>query len=120
LSREPCENSHGQQSTASSKHLSAAQHDTLSDQVAAVRLVFRVLAFPIWAPLYVLKRLKRRREMTAFASDYVRGRVHSDRFANEIALEWITNHPGEFVLGEYDPKLPALRRTFVKILNRNR
>ncbi|HAL47153.1 MAG: hypothetical protein CL694_12690 [Chloroflexi bacterium] len=119
MSHEPRGSFHGDKWAAASKHHGAAQHDTLSDQVAAVRIVFRVLAFPIWAPLYVRRRLKRRRAMKDFALDFVLGRVYGDQIANEIALEWIEQHPGDYVLGEYDPKLPALRRTFSRILDRN-
>ena len=106
------------------KRLVAAQHESLSDQAAVVRIVFRVLVFPIWVLRYAFSRLKRRREMTAFALDFVHGRVYDDRTSEEVAREWIKQHPGDYVLGEYDPKkgksvLPALRRTFSRILDRN-
>ncbi len=57
--------------------------------------------------------------MATFATEFVRGQIRSDQQAKEIALEWIKNHPEEYVLGEYDPKLPKLQRTFNKILKRN-
>ena len=119
MSREPRRSLQSQRWTASAKHSGQAQRDALSDQVAVYKLIFHFLTLPIWAPFYVRRRLKRRREMATFATEFVRGQIRSDQQAKEIALEWIKNHPEEYVLGEYDPKLPKLQRTFNKILKRN-
>ena len=97
-----------------------AAHDTLSDQVTAFRLLFRLLLFPFWLPFYLLGVQRRRKEMIAFAMELSRNRVPSEALAKEISIAWVSMKSDRYPLGEYDPRLSKVRRTFQSILDRNR
>ncbi len=97
-----------------------AAHDTLSDQVGAVRLLFRLLLLPFWLPFYLVRVQRRRKEMITFALEQTRNRVPSERLAEEISIAWVKKKSDRYPLGEYDPRLPRVRRTSQSILDRNR
>lgn len=97
-----------------------AAHDTLSDQVSAVRILFRLLLIPFWLPFYLMRVQRRRKEMIAFALEHSRNRVSSDGLAEEISIAWVKMKSDRYPLAEYDPRFPKVRRTFQSILDRNR
>ncbi len=97
-----------------------AAQDTLSDQVIAVRILFRLLLIPFWLPFYLLGVHRRRKEMIAFALQHARNRVTSEGLAEEISIAWVKMKPDRYPLAEHDPRLPKVRRTFQSILDRNR
>lgn len=97
-----------------------AAHDTLSDQVNAVRLLFRLLLLPFWLPFYLMRVQRRRKEMIAFALEQTRNRVPSEGLAEEISIAWVNMKSDRYPLGEHDPRLPKVRRTFQSILDRDR
>ena len=97
-----------------------AAHDTLSDQVTAFRLLFRLLLFPFWLPFYLLRVQRRRKEMIVFALEQSKNKFRSEGLAEEISIAWVKMKSNRYPLGEYDPRLPKVRRTFQTILERNR
>ena len=97
-----------------------AAHETLSDQVTAFRLLFRVLLSPFWLPFYVVGVQRRRKEMVAFALEKSKNRIFSEGLAEEISIAWVQMKSDRYPLGEYDPRLPKVRRTFQSILDRSR
>ena len=97
-----------------------AAHDILSDQVAAVRILFRLLLFPFWLPFYLIRVQRRRREMIAFALKQTRNRVPSEGLAEEVSIAWVKMKSDRYPLGGYDPRLVKVRRTFQSVLDRNR
>ena len=96
-----------------------AAHDTLSDQVNAFRVLFRLLLSPFWLPFYLLRVQRRRKEMIAFALEQSKNSIPSERLAEEISIAWVKMKPDRYPLGEYDPRLSKVRRTFESILGRN-
>ncbi len=42
-----------------------------------------------------------------------------DEFVRQLALEWVGQHPGDFIFGEHDPKIAKLKSTFEAILIEN-
>ncbi|MCH8063788.1 MAG: hypothetical protein IH861_14935 [Chloroflexi bacterium] len=97
-----------------------AAHDTLSDQVTAFRIFFRLLLFPFWLPFYFVRVQRRRKEMIIFALEQSRNRIHSEGLAEEISIAWVKMKSDRYPLGEYDPRFTKVRRTFQSILDRNR
>ena len=97
-----------------------AAHDTLSDQVSAVRVLFRLLLIPFWLPFYLVGVQRRRKEMIAFALEQSKNRFPSEGLAEEISIAWVKMKSDRYPLGEYDPRLPKVRRTIQSILDRNR
>ena len=93
----------------------------------------RLLLFPIWLPYWFWERRKKKSEMREFVfagtramnqeSDDIGAEIWSaslladDEFMHKLALEWVRLHPGDFVLGECDPKVAKLQSTFEKILS---
>ena len=97
-----------------------AAHDTLSDQVTAFKLLFRLLLLPFWLPLYLLRIQRRRKEMIVFALEHSKNSFNPEGLAEEISLAWVNMKSDRYPLGEYDPRLTKVRRTFQSILERNR
>jgi hypothetical protein len=95
-------------------------HEALSDQVTFWRVVFRILAFPVWFPFYLRRVEKRRREMMGFAVEQARNRLITDELVKEISLAWVKAHADRYPLAEYDPRLPGLQRTFRSMLKRQK
>ena len=95
-----------------------AAHSQLEDNRLLAKLVFRLFILPVWLPYKGWKIIKRRRQMAEFAMARARNVFVTDSVVNEIALAWIEDHPADYALGEYDPKLPKLQRAFKKILER--
>ena len=96
-----------------------AAHDMLSDQVSAFRILFRLLFSPFWLPFYVMRVQRRRKYMIAFALDQSKNSIPSERLAEEISIAWVKMNSDRYPLGEYDPRLPKVRRTFQSILDRS-
>jgi hypothetical protein len=92
-----------------------AMNDQFSDQVAFLRLVLRVPLLPVWLPIVLWRRHKRNKDMAAFAKQRLR---EGNRKPDEIALKWVVERPKEYILGEYDPAINKLTKTFSKILAR--
>ena len=95
-------------------------HSAMDDMVLAPRLLFRLITLPIWLPYRGWKIIKRRRQMAEFAAIQARNLIMGDRAVREITLAWVKDHPEDYVLGEYDPRVPKLQRTFKKILTRRK
>ena len=76
----------------------------------------KLLLFPIWLPYWFWDRQKKKIEMREFVIAGTRGSVVDDESMRQLALEWVSLHPGDFIFGEYDPKIPELHKTFEKIL----
>ena len=77
----------------------------------------RLLLLPIWLPYWYWNKQKNTREMKEFIVAGTSGRVADDELRRQLALKWVELHPGDFVFGEYDPKLPQLEATFQRIFN---
>jgi len=64
------------------------------------------------------KIIRLRREMAEFAAARGRNLIIGDRAVREITLEWVKDHPADFILGEYDPGVPKLQHKIGKLLAR--
>ena len=95
-------------------------HATMDDWTSIPKFVFRLITLPIWLPFSGWRTIRRRRQMAAFAEAGKRNRFVSDRLAKEVTLDWVKAHPDDYVLGEYDPRVPKLQRTFSKLLSRRK
>ncbi len=90
-----------------------AAQDTLGDQVALVRLIFRIPLLPFRLLIWARRRAKDKREMLAFA----RARVEfGPPDPKALAVEWLKAHPDEYPFGEYDPRRPRLEAAFSKMV----
>ena len=96
-----------------------AAHSEFEDWRSLSRLVFRLVILPGWLPFRGWKIIKRRRRMTEFATERAMNVIVNDSVAREITIEWVENHPSDYPLGEYDPKVMKLQRAFEKILERH-
>ena len=96
-----------------------AARSQLADQAIMAKLFFRLIFLPIWLPFRVWSMIKRKRQINAFvlarAENVV---VITDEVVREITVEWVEAHPGDYPLGDYDPKVMKLQRSFKKILDR--
>ena len=97
-----------------------AAHDTLSDQVSAFRLLFRLLLLPFWLPFYLIRIQRRRKEMILFALEQSKNRFLTEGLVEEISIAWVKMKSDRYPLGEYDARLAKVRRTFQSILERDR
>ena len=97
-----------------------ASLEELSAQAFTFRLLLRLIFLPFWLPFYLLKVIRRRREMKEFVLERARNRVVDAALVNEIALAWTEAHPDDYPLGEYDPGLGKLRGRFRRIIERYR
>ena len=97
-----------------------ASLEDLSAQTFTFRLLLRLIFLPFWLPFYLLKVIKRRREMKEFVLDGVRNRLADASLINEIALAWAESHPEDYPLGKYDPGLDKLRSRFKRIIESDR
>lgn len=102
------------------KHEARAAHEAFDDQVSLFRLVGKLLALPVRIPLYLRKVSLRRREMLRFAQEQSMDRIMSDELTREVSLQWVESHPEQYPLGEYDPRLPRLQRTFQTMMGRRK
>ena len=59
-------------------------------------------------------------EMFDVAREQSKNRFFSQGLAEEIAIGWMKTKSDRYPLGEYDPRLPKVRRTFQSSLERNR
>jgi len=91
-------------------------HGAMDDMVLVPRLIFRLVTLPILLPYRGWKAIRRRRQMAEFAAMRARNLIMGDRAVREITLEWVKDHPDEYILGEYDPGVPKLQRAFSKML----
>ena len=92
----------------------------LDDMVSFPKIMFRLVTLPIWLPYRVWKIIRGRRDMAEFARMRARNVILNDRVVREITLDWVKDHPDDYVLGEYDPKVMKLQRTFGKLLGRRK
>ena len=90
------------------------------DYVEVFRFLFRISILPVWLPFYLYGNLRQRRAMARFAKERLQYRLVKDAVINEIAVDWAKANPRRYPLGEYDPGLRKLQRTFKKILARTR
>ena len=97
-----------------------AAHEVFGDQMSLFRLLFRVITLPFWLPFYLLKVIKRRRELRTFVSAKAENRFVNESLSREIALAWVEEHPQEYPYGEYDPGFPKFRRRVKGMVERNR
>jgi hypothetical protein len=90
----------------------------MEDWVAVLKFLFRFVTLPVWLPYRVWMIVRRRRQMAEFVA--IRGRyvIIGDRAVREITLEWVKDHPADFILGEYDPGVPKLQHKIGKLLAR--
>ena len=90
------------------------------DMVSLPKILFRLVTLPIWLPFRGWKIIRRRRQMAEFAAMRARNVIVNDRIVREITLDWVKDHPADYILGEYDPKVQKLQRTFGKMLARRK
>ncbi len=95
-------------------------HDDTEVVAKALKLLFRIVILPIWFPLYCWRVLERRREMTEFAAGRARNRIINDKVVSTTTLDWVKDHPDDYIFGEYDPRVPKLELTFRKMLTRRK
>ncbi len=81
------------------------------------KMITKLLLLPIWLPYWYWIRKKTTREMREFVAAGTSGRLADDELRRELTLKWVELHPREFVLGEYDPKLPQLEDSFQRIFS---
>ena len=93
-------------------------HDDTEVVAKALKLPLRLLTFPIWFAFYCWRVQKRRREMKEFAAGRARNRIINDEVVRSITLDWVKDHPDDYIFGEYDPRVPKLERTFRKLTRR--
>lgn len=89
------------------------------DDNPVTRLLTRLLLFPIWLPFRFWERRKKQKEMTEFVAAGAGGKLVDDEIVRQLALEWVSLHPGDYILGEYDPRIPKLQTLFARILAEN-
>ena len=102
------------------KALKRLLHDDTEVVAKALKLLLRIVIFPIWFPLYCWRVLERRREMTEFAAGRARNRIINDKVVSTTTLDWVKDHPDDYIFGEYDPRVPKLELTFRKMLTRRK
>ena len=95
-------------------------HDDTELVAKALKLLLRIVILPIWFPLYCWRVLERRREMKEFAARRARNRIINDEVVRTTALDWVKDHPDDYIFGEYDPRVPKVERTFRKMLARRK
>lgn len=77
----------------------------------------KLLLLPIWLPYWYWNRQKKTREMKEFVVAGTSGKLADHELRRQLALKWVELHPGDFVLGQYDPKLTKLEDAFQKIFS---
>ncbi len=102
------------------RHEARAAHEVFSDQMSLFRLLLRVITLPFWLPFYLLKVIRRRRELRTFVSEKVRNRLVNESLSREIAIAWVGEHPQEYPYGEYDPGFRKLHLNVKGMIERNR
>ena len=73
------------------------------------KLIFRLVFFPIWLPVFLRRRRIRRLMQAEFAEACIRDRVTDPL---QIALKWIEAHPDD------TPSFHTVEDTFRKLLAR--
>ena len=91
-------------------------HDDTELVAKALKLLLRIVILPVWLPLYCWRVLERRSEMTEFAAGRARHRIINDEIVRTTTLDWVKDHPDDYIFGEYDPRVPKIERTFRKML----
>ena len=102
------------------RHEGRAAHEAFNDQMSVLRFVIKLVTLPVRVPLYVRRIILRRRDMIRFAQERSMDRLVSDELAREVSLQWVKAHPRRYPLGEYDPRLAKLQRTFECMMRRQR
>lgn len=100
------------------KHEGRAAQEAFDDQMTIFRFVGKLFTLPVRLPLYIRRTIVRRREMLRFAQEMSMDRLPSDELAKEVALRWVEAHPERYPLGEFDPRLLRLQRTFDGMIRR--
>lgn len=108
----------GEDTESVTKAFTRLLHDDTELVANALKLFLRIVIFPIWFPLYCRRVLKRRHEMKEFAAGRARYRIINDEVIRTMALDWVYDHPDDYLFGEHDPRLPELERTFRKLTRR--
>ncbi len=101
------------------RHEARAAHEVFGDQMSLFRLLLRVITLPFWLPFYLLKVIKRRRELRAFVSAKAENRFVNESLSRDIALAWVEEHPQEYPYGEYDPGFRKLHLNVKGMIERN-
>ena len=97
-----------------------ADHAKMGDSGVFTYLALRLVILPIWLPYKGWKIIRQRRQMTKLAIARAGNvAVVTDDVVREIMLEWVEDHPSDYPMGVYDPKVMKLQRTFKKILDRH-
>lgn len=99
-------------------HEGRAAQETFNDQLSVFRFIFWVLTLPVRIPLTIRRIILRRREMIRFARKISMDRLVSDELIAEVCLQWVESHSDRYPLGQYDPRLRRLQRTFESIIRR--
>ena len=100
------------------RHEGRAANEVFDDQMSVIRFVGKLLWLPISLPLYLVRVVRRRNDMLRFVRERSADRTISDEFAAEVTLLWVEAHPHQYPLGEYDPRLRKLQRTFEAMICR--
>ena len=96
-----------------------ADRAQMGDTAVFTNLALRLVILPIWLPYKGWKIIQQRRQMTGLAIARAGNvAVMTDDVVREITLEWVADHPSDYPMGEYDPKVMKLQRTFMKTLDR--
>ncbi len=93
-------------------------HDDTEVVAKVLGVTLRLIIFPIWFPYYCWRIWKRRREMKEFAAGRARNRIINDEIVRTTTLDWVKDHPDDYIFGEHDPRLAKLEHTFRKMLTR--
>ena len=100
------------------RHEGRAANEAFDDQMSVIRFVCKLLWLPISLPLYLRRVVRRRNEMLRFVRETAADRVISNELVAEVTLLWVEAHPNQYPLGEYDPRLRKLQRTFGVMIRR--
>jgi hypothetical protein len=100
------------------RHEGRAANEAFDDQMSVIRFVGKLLWLPISLPLYLVRVVRRRNQMLQFVRERSLDRNVSDEFVAEITLLWVEAHPHQYPLGEYDPRIRRLQRTFGAMMRR--
>ena len=102
------------------RHWARVTHEVFGDQMSLFILLLRVITLPLWLPFYLLKVIRRRRELRIFVSGKARNRLVNESLIHEIALAWVEEHPQEYPYGEYDPGFRKFRLRVKGMIERDR
>ena len=100
------------------RHEGRAANEAFDDQMSVIRFVGKLLWLPISLPLYLRRVVRRRNEILRFVRETATDKIISDDLVAEVTLLWVEAHPHQYPLGEYDPRLHKLQRTFRAMIRR--